>query len=252
MSSFPSSTLRIHGVGEPILWDMLPVAVKYAQDRKVRTWLFTSLCTQKSSLVGPLARNCNIIEISVNSHDPEDYFKTKGIDAFRQVVDNIELLNETIRSENLQTRVLVSRVESEDEIYDLSFVRYWKQSGLVDDAFIRTYHDYNSLMPKRGVNPHGGVRCLVHWARFNIDSDGKAVLCFNELFRAERREDLLLGDVKFQQIQEIWHAENINLVRKAQIPWRLFPGTFYSPDSMSKLYFIANPSVKEYRPVRAR
>ena len=25
MSFFPASTLRIHGVGEPILWDMLPV-----------------------------------------------------------------------------------------------------------------------------------------------------------------------------------------------------------------------------------
>ena len=161
-------------------------------------------------------------------------------------------LNETIRSEDLQTRVLVSRVESKYQNYDLSFVRYWKESGLVDDAFIRSYHDYNSLMPKRGANPQGGIRCLVHWARFNIDSDGKAILCFNELFRAERREDLLLGDVNFQQIQEIWHAENIDPGQKSAGTWRLFPGTFYSPDSMSKLFFIANPSVKECRPVRAR
>lgn len=217
MSSYPLSTLRIHGVGEPILWDSLPIAVRYASDRKVSSWLFTSLCTQRSSLIETIARNCSIIEVSANSYDPIDYKRTKGIDAFQQVVDNVELMKEIVESESLHTRVLVSRVESIDKGYDSSFVKYWKESGLVDDAFIRSYHDYNSLMPKRGANPQPASCCLVHWARFNIDSDGKAMLCFNELFREERREDLIFGDISYRSIKQIWHSEKLNMVRKAQI-----------------------------------
>ena len=245
MSFFQLSTLRIHGVGEPILWEDLPIAIKYAFDRKVRTWLFTSLCTPRSSLVEHLARSCNIIEVSANSYDPQDYMRTKGVDEFQQVTDNIKLLRKVIQKEDLDTRLLISRVESEDRNYDASFVRYWKESGLVDDAFIRSYHDYNSIMPRRDGKPRNGIRCLVHWARFNIDCDGKAILCFNELFRLERRVDLVLGDVNQQHIKDIWRSEKLNMVRGPD-QWGLFPYKILQSNTLRELHILS--TLDEGRP----
>lgn len=219
MTAFRHSTLRIHGVGEPILWKELSKALRFASEHNVRTWLFTCLITEDTSLLEELVEYCDIIEISVNSFDEDDYRKTKGIDAFLLVKYNIEFLRDIIISENLSTRIIVSRVESEDKQYDSDFVRYWKSSNLVSDAFIRSYHDYNALLDNRFQRKiQEVIPCLVHWSRFNIDYDGTVVLCFNELFKGKYPdESLVLGNMENQTISEIWHCEKLNLVRRAQL-----------------------------------
>lgn len=219
MSVFHHSTLRIHGVGEPILWKKLTRALRFASEYNVRTWLFTCLVTEDIFLLKELAEYCNIIEISINSYDEHEYKRTKRIDAFSQVKHNIELLRTIAKSKNLSTRIIVSRVESEDRQYDSDFVKYWKDSALVDDAFIRTYHDYNALLNNKfNRKIQEIIPCLVHWNRFNIDCDGTVVLCFNEFFKGKHpNESLVLGNIKSQTISEIWHCEKLNLVRKAQL-----------------------------------
>jgi len=219
MSAFPDSTLRIHGVGEPILWKKLSCALRFASEYNVRTWLFTCLVTEDASLLEELAEYCKIIEISINSFDEGNYRKTKGTNAFSLVKCNIESLKDIVMSKNLPTRIIVSRVESEDKHYDSAFVKYWKSSNLVDDAFIRAYHDYNSLLENRFQQEKTDITpCLVHWSRFNIDCDGTVVLCFNELFKEKRPDaSLILGDIENQPISEMWHCERLNLVRRAQL-----------------------------------
>lgn len=219
MSAFPHSTLRIHGVGEPILWRELTKALRFAAKHMVRTWLFTCLVTEETSLIKKLAEYCNIIEICINSFNKDDYKRIKRIDTFSLVKQNIGLLRTIVKSKNLSTRIIVSRVESEDKRCDSAFVRYWKRSNLVDDAFIRTYHDYNALLDNKFNRKREEiVPCLVHWNRFNVDCDGTVVLCFNELFKGKHPDEtLVLGNIGNQTIDEIWHGEKLNLVRKAQI-----------------------------------
>lgn len=219
MSTYPQSTLRIHGVGDPILWNHLANAFTFSQENRVRTWLFTSLVTSDSSLLEMLALHCDIIEISLNSYDETNYQKTKGIPAYSQVVKNLEILKTTRRNARLSPRIIVSRVESEDKSYDDAFVHFWQQSDWVDDVFIRSYHDYNTVLANKfKKSPEGIVPCLVHWSRFNIDCDGSAVICFNELFKGRQAdESLLLGTIRDQTIEEIWHGEKLNQVRRAQL-----------------------------------
>lgn len=218
MAGFPHASLRIHGVGEPILWKELANALQFTKKNNVRTWLFTSLVTDDISLLEKLAQYCDIIEISINSFDENDYRKTKRIDAFSQVKHNIEILRNTHKQKRFSSRIIVSRVESEDKSYDSDFVCFWKSSGLVDDAFIRTYHDYNALLDNKFAGKRTEIiPCLVHWSRFNIDCDGTVVICFNELFKGiHPGESLVLGDTRNRSIEEIWHGEKLNLVRRAQ------------------------------------
>jgi len=219
MSAFSHSTLRIHGVGEPILWEELLPAIRFASSYNVKIWLFTCLFTEDNTVLEEIAKYCNIIEISVNSFNKENYKKTKGVDAFLLVKHNIEFLRNIVKSKDLSTRIIVSRVESEDKQYDLDFVRYWKKSNLVDDAFIRAYHDYNTMLKNKfNTKIREIVPCLVHWSRFNIDCNGTVVLCFNEFFkRKEQEASLVLGNIEKQTISNIWHCEKLNLIRRAQI-----------------------------------
>jgi pyruvate-formate lyase-activating enzyme len=219
MNNFSHSTLRIHGVGEPLLWTELPDALQITSKLKVRSWLFTCLITHDEKLLETLALSCSIIEISLNSIDAENYRHSKGVNAFETVVKNIKTMREFITSNNLDTRIIASRVQSSDQSYDNRFVSHWKESNLFDDVFIRSYHDYNSILDNKfQQKPREISQCLVHWNRFNIDCDGSAVVCFNELFKDSKPDkEMLYGNVYDSSISNLWHCKNLTQIRKAQM-----------------------------------
>lgn len=209
----PESVLRIHSVGEPLLWGELSAAVRYAHARGIRTWIFTSAVTRDWELLETLCRCVSIVEVSVNSTTRDDYAKTKGIDSFDAVCEAIDRMAAHIRDEGLPARLLVSRVQSPSRELDEAFPRYWLQKPGIADAFVRSYHNYNGII---GEDRKDGTLtpCLVHWGRFNIDTDGTAVVCFNELFRERLEPDVLLGNVAEQTIESIWKSEKLNAIRR--------------------------------------
>lgn len=216
MKSFPNSTLRLHSVGDPILWNGITDAVSYIHNEHINSWIFTSLVTNDTAIMESLANNCSIIEVSVNSIDSEDYNNTKGIDSFCVVVDNIKWLSHYIKANHLKTRLIVSRVQSASRETDDLFVSTWKSSGLVDDAFVRKYHNYNNILGK-GLITDTKPPCLVHWMRFNISCDGLVVSCFNELFRKKLRDDVVIGDLNKNSIFEVWHGDYLKELRHAEL-----------------------------------
>lgn len=206
------SLLRIHSVGEPLLWSQLGKAVCYSKNRGVKTWIFTSLVTSDRSLLRTVCKNVDIIEVSVNSSSREDYFQTKGIDRWEQVRENILFIRDYIFSHRLCTRLILSRVQSDDPEMDEAFIQYWSQVKGIADVFVRSYHNYNGLLGDKGtevlIQP-----CLVHWGRFNIDVNGDAVVCFNELFSETICKDYILGNVLKQSIESIWKSDQLNEIR---------------------------------------
>lgn len=70
---YPWATLRLHSVGEPILWNDLPEALRIARRNHVRMWLFTCGVTRDSSLLETICRSATVVEVSVNSIDRQDY-----------------------------------------------------------------------------------------------------------------------------------------------------------------------------------
>lgn len=222
VAAYPPAILRVHSTGEPLLWENLPAALAIIREAGVSSWLFTSAVTSSDALLRDIARTMQVIEVSVNSINPEGYAVTKGVDAFDQVVRNIRLLRESI-NDRPGARLIVSRVQSENPEADLAFVEHWKGGGLVDDAFVRTLHTYNRLIDvpqsvSRDAAPAmHHVACLVHWARFNISLGGQAIVCFNELFKPEIDPKLVYGDINKQTIETIWRGEKMQAVRDAEL-----------------------------------
>jgi len=218
MSQHPHSTVRVHSVGEPLIWENLAEALQFTHDNGVIPWIFTCAATNDTDLLEAICDNTNFVEVSVNSVTPDDYKATKGVDAFEIVSGNIQRMHDYIRDKGLATRLIASRVESLNKTADEEFVRYWKDSGLVDDAFIRSYHTYNDILPKLpGEAQHKHEPCLVHWARFNISVDGYAVVCFNELFKEHLDPSLVFGNLREQSIAEIWHGPKLTALRRAEL-----------------------------------
>lgn len=219
ISEHPGSTLRIHSAGEPLMWPDLVEALEMTQAKSVTSWLFTCAVTDSVSLLEAICENTRIIEVSVNSINPEDYRATKGIDAFLKVVKNIKYMNNFIKCNGFPTRLIVSRVQSVDINADEEFVGFWRSSGLVDDAFVRTYHTYNDLLDRLPCDEENRQPrpCLVHWGRLNLSVDGYSVVCFNELFKEHLDPSLILGDVRHQTIAEIWHGSKLTALRSAAL-----------------------------------
>ncbi len=224
VAEHPSSMLRVHSTGEPLLWPDLSDALAIIRDTGVSSWLFTSAITKNRLLLKEICRTMRVIEVSVNSITREDYALAKGIDGFDHVVQNMTFMREVIGKQK-DVRLIVSRVQSNDPIADSAFVEYWKNSQLVDDVFIRSMHTYNHLIP--GLSAKSGERgsvdrwehepCLVHWARFNISKSGQAIVCFNELFKPVIQPDFVYGDVNDLSISEIWHGEKMQAVRSSEL-----------------------------------
>jgi len=218
IAEYPDCVLRLHSVGEPILWDKLIAALKLAHDKSVKTWLFTCGVTRDKQLLHSICEYADIVEVSVNSSSPEDYRASKGLAAFNLVCENIEFLHQTIVENGYGTRLLVSRVETPTRSDDDAFIHHWKATGVVSDAFVRSYHTYNDLLPgisESEIEEKKGP-CLVHWARLSLNLEGKAVVCFNELFRISTDPATELGDIREQTIHEIWHGTLLNTLRHAE------------------------------------
>jgi MoaA/NifB/PqqE/SkfB family radical SAM enzyme len=217
IAKYPHSSIRLHSVGEPLLWKDIGAALSYIREKGVTGWLFTSLVSYDIDHLYMLAASNAIIEVSMNSIDAKDYHSTKGIDCYGLVKTNLRKVRNIIDRNRYKTRLIASRVESDDKDYDKAFVSYWKKSGIVDDAFIRSYHDYNGKIDSKGKDGRQKViACHVHWGRFNIDTNGDAVVCFNELF-SEYDDSLVLGNVIEEPISQIWQGEKLSKIRQAQL-----------------------------------
>jgi MoaA/NifB/PqqE/SkfB family radical SAM enzyme len=206
------SLLRLHSVGEPLLWDDLTTALDILRSGGVKSWIFTSAVTVDRNLLEKICECISIIEVSVNATNRDEYIMTKGTDAFDLVSDNISHMAAYIKSRHLATRLLLSRVQTQDESADDHFVEYWRGKQYADDVFVRSYHNYNNLLDIHGDK---GVKkpCLVHWARASIDCGGEMVCCFNELFKPYS-DDVVLGTVdENTSIESIWKGAKLFAIR---------------------------------------
>jgi MoaA/NifB/PqqE/SkfB family radical SAM enzyme len=220
VGKYPWATARVHAVGEPLVWDHLVQALELGARNHARTWVFTSAVSSDPALFETMSLHAAVIEVSVNSTNADDYRRTKGVDAFEQVLGNVRALARPKRRDGCP-RLVVSRVQSLDPAADEAFIQWWRSSGLVDDVFVRSYHSYNDMLrPQldKGSPPQEPrAPCLVHWARFNINVSGLAVVCFNELFKEAICPDVIVGNLRESSIAELWRGPKLSALREAEL-----------------------------------
>jgi len=218
-----NTTVRLHGVGEPTLHskfiDILDTI--NVLNLKKKFWLFTcGIFSQR--LLLKLIESIGIIEVSINSIDSVDYLQTKGINKFDEVVYNISLMQELIKRKNLDSRIVLTRVQS-DSTLDKEFIKYWSERKF--ECFVRSYHSYSGLLECNNVYTREILpvlpKCLVPWKRFNLDgtiAEHKlvAVSCFNFLFEnpIDFNTKSIVGEFPENSLIELWNSLHFNELRK--------------------------------------
>ena len=219
-----TSTVRIHAVGEPTLHTAFVDLLDTIRSNNLvrRFWLFTS-GVFPSSLIRPLVHSIGIIEVSLNSIDAGDYYRTKGIDCFDNVVTTLESMRHEIASNHLDTRLVLTRVSSHTE-RDTQFEEHWRAKGF--ESFVRSFHDYSGLLassrPSHTSSTPEGPKCLVPWRRLNLDGTLVplkivAVNCFNELFMnpSQIGTACRLGTFPDLTLKDLWNSERFTCFRQA-------------------------------------
>lgn len=218
VARYANATLRVHAVGEPLLWPELEEALRIGKECDCRIWVFTSAVTSDRALLDALCECAAVLEVSVNSTDRDGYRATKGVDRFGLVRENIRYMHQ-LKTAGAPVHLLLSRTQTSDPSADEAFVEYWRASGLASDVFCRDFHTYNGLLEDRpGQRQNSAYQpCMVHFSRMNLSVEGRAVVCFNELFRPRVDPRLIIGDARVDSLLDIWRSEKLQAIRQAAL-----------------------------------
>lgn len=240
----PVPTLRFHGVGEPTLWRDLGKALQLCEVRNILTWVFTLGTGPGSTEFLQAVEHASIVEFSINASNPDEFTRTKGMREiqFTSITRNIEKLVRHKEVTGHPNRLLISRVQSPYSDLDSAFLEYWKQSGLADDVFIRSFHDYGGRIEDQDhLLPSLRAKgCLVPDTRMNIDMVlGVVVRCFNELFDTPERIERIAIEKIFAErtLMEIWDGNEMS-------QWRMNPFV-YAQCSTCRSCQPPNPNTSE-------
>jgi hypothetical protein len=215
------TSIRIHGVGEPTLHSKFTDILEIIRHFRLQYmfWIFTNGLFARH-LIPELVQSLNIIEVSINSCNSEDYIKSKGTDGFQTVVENVNIMRNWIIKHGLSTRIILTRVQS-SKSEDEKFMAFWSERGF--ECFVRSFHTYSGLL--RQQTTHNQVsqdvpKCLVPWRRFNLDGTISnnillSVNCFNVLFQEPSKigSNCIMGQFPTISLMEIWNGSALKKLR---------------------------------------
>ncbi|HEY8280338.1 MAG TPA: radical SAM/SPASM domain-containing protein [Bdellovibrionota bacterium] len=131
-----------------------------------------------------------------------------------QIESNIARLMQIRKERNLDyPRVRVGMVVIPQNRHEVeAFIEKWK--GKVDFLGIDGYSNRAGSLTEKFGGPEPAAEappatCVLPFKELNIWSDGKAVICCNDW-----NQELVIGDLTKQSLQEIWHGEGARRVRE--------------------------------------
>lgn len=130
--------------GDPILYPYLIDILRFCYEEDIATSLITTLITDDNSLLADIAKYATRIHVSLDGSDEESYLKTRGVNKFKLVVENIKFVNMSRKAWNKQPIRISSTVSNinQDKVYEL-FRLAEKTDSTINYYFIHRYDKYN-------------------------------------------------------------------------------------------------------------
>ena len=220
--------------GEPFLNPNIFKIIRYAKYKGHRTTLSSNLLLKKKLLDEIVKSGLDSIVLSIDGISSESYSKYRIKSNFKSVYENMLILNEIKRKNNLSTPIIrwqflvnkynVNEVEKAKEIAKVNGLDiYFDNIGLADDMpdsfcgdlkslkeewipknskFIRDY--YNG---KSKYNVKAGA-CQFLWESMSINVNMKVTPCCYTYM-----EESYFGDLTKNSVMEIWNNEHYRAAR---------------------------------------
>ena len=209
------------GMGEePLLYKKFTELAKEIKQAGVMDiFLFTNglLLNEKISqeLVDiPITR----IYVSLDAATEKTFHKVRGRDQLLKIENNVKNLIKYRNKKNKNLPIVrVSFCITEDNKSEKNmFVSKWKE--IVDHIDFQTVHDFSkvnemSLLSSRELQDettkHEGLMCSQSWEKLTVWANGDVSPCCT--FHGK---NLIIGNINYQSIQELWNGSNINKIRE--------------------------------------
>lgn len=130
--------------GDPILHHQLVEILQHCKDINVATSIITTLITDDKKLLTDIAMTATRIHVSVDGANKQLYLKTRGVDKFDIVKENIKFVND-IRLANNKKPIRISSTisninqDSLQELFDFAV----STNSTLNYYFIHRYDKYN-------------------------------------------------------------------------------------------------------------
>lgn len=201
-------TVTIQLGGEPLLDKKLENRIEQLKGIGIRRVVFSTngSLMNKQRAMSILKSGVDEVYFSIESIDKEVYENIRKNLDFETVMANIgdfiDLRNQLQSRINIRIRSIIMN-ETKKNIE--AFIQYWEQKLDLekgDRVYAKLIHSFGNQKNLEELEENKELNelpCYALWNSFNILSDGRVVLCCQDL-----RAQHLLGNINDNTIQEIW------------------------------------------------
>jgi radical SAM protein with 4Fe4S-binding SPASM domain len=209
--------IDIHQFGEPLLDPNFAERVVYAKRAGIK---FVTTNSNGFLLAEGLAKKLveaglDQIIISLDAATEETYRKVRASGKLEIVERNIKGLIKIGNSiESSRPTVVVDFVQQPENRHEVKlFVKKWR--GVADKVMMSYMHDWAGSADKQPFELHGNPSrepCRLLWSDMVVAWDGRVMLCC-----VDYEGEVTLGDLKNQNLKEIWKGEKLRKVRETHL-----------------------------------
>ncbi len=241
-------SLRILGWGEALTHKQLAEMVSYGKKAGIR---YINLITNGLKLNEETSRELikaklDVLEVSLDAYKKETYEATRNNPFFEKIESNIFNFLKLRTSLSGSTYVAVGIIDQPKALAEINdFKTFWMQH--VEDVIVRKYRDFKKHN-ENIIPPHKRHPCRCLWARFNINSEGKISVCYDDW-----KNQNIVGDLNKEgaSIEKIWQSKMFADYRKAHLAGKPFGICAKCNDwiasSWDKPYELVFEKVKKWR-----
>ena len=193
-------SIRFIERGEPTLSPNLVRFVKYAHLFALRTVINTNCIELTPDLSRELIKRAGISQIScaIDSCEAETYRKLQG-DHYKKVIENVKMVYELSRNTDTIIQIHVNvQEENTEEVYMGRYNAFFERYS--DKVIIEPTYDIGNFNEDIELDSNP---CIEPWRRLIVLVDGRVMIC-PASFNYKTKRVYMVGDLNFQNIEEIW------------------------------------------------
>ncbi len=195
--------------GEPLLHPSLELMLEAVKELGIVTGLSTNGLLIKERLEA--VTKVDVLTISVDSLDPEEYSRLRPPAELDELIDNIDfIVNQPAgrRPKQIHLQIVSPLSESKDSVERRlqKMSRRWPQGHVIVRSVLDCFVATQGRGELRGEEP-----CMNPWSSVSVQSDGTVVSCcyaFSKEYEAN-----IYGNLKERPLREIWYGEAAQRLR---------------------------------------
>ncbi|MCH8878568.1 MAG: SPASM domain-containing protein [Planctomycetes bacterium] len=215
LCQYDDSLIVLGGFGEPLLHPDFEKALQLCREANV---FGLAVRTNGMAMNEDVARaicdnGVDVVQVLLDANDAEGYHRVHGVDAWDDVVKNMDVLNQLRQSRTQVNPIIAASLTKSRETIGTMEAFYDRWLSFSGWAVVEGYSHHAGLLEDRRVMsmapPQRGP-CRQLRERCTVLADGRVVGCDQD-FQAQ----YVLGDLNRQSLTEIWQGRQLNALREA-------------------------------------